>query len=101
MGCASFEWGNCGAMLLLVTLVTYHLSVLPGYSNVEALSGQTDLTLILLSLFFCCPTVSFHFFFSAPKPNYTETNTLIYKITFSCFICSSAIEATKLNSILQ
>lgn len=86
---------------IVVTSVRYHLSVLPGYSNVEALSGQTDLTIILLSLFFCRPTLSFHFFFSAPKPNYTETNTLIYKITFSCFICSSAIEATKLNSILK
>ena len=62
MGCASFEWGNCGAMLLLVTLVTYHLSVLPGYSNVEALSGQTDLTLILLSLFSVALPFLFTFF---------------------------------------
>ena len=62
MGCASFEWGNCGAMLLLITLVTYHLSVLPGYSNVEALSGQTDLTLILLSLFSVALPFLFTFF---------------------------------------
>lgn len=59
MGCASFDWGNSGAMLFLVT---YHLSVLPGYSNVEALSGQTDLTLILLSLFSVALPFLFTFF---------------------------------------
>ena len=51
--------------------------------------------------FFHCFTLSFHFFCFAPKHNYTETNTLINITTFSCFICSSAIDATKLLSILK
>ena len=59
---AWFDWGNGAAMLLLGTSVTHHLSVLPGYCNVEALLRQTDLTLILLSLFSIALPFPFTFF---------------------------------------